>query len=422
MKKQMLSVALAACLVGVSCSGCGQTIGDNKSLSFESLETDKADKNEEVSLTVWGAEEDQELLKTLVESFQEQYKGDAKFKITVSAESEASCKETALSDVSKCADVFTFADDQLMALAAAGVLKPISNQKEVEKASLEGAAKAAKINDKMYAYPLTADNGYFMFYNKKYFKDSDLQSLESMLSVASRNGKYVTMDWESGWYLYSFFANTGLKVGLADDGINNVCNWNTKKGDIIGADVVDSMLRIGKNPGFKNTNDAGLEAGAKDGSVIAGISGVWQGEKLKAAWGKDYAATKLPTYNCAGKDIQMGSYVGYKMIGVNSRSKSAEWANKLAQWISNEQNQELRFKKRGQGPANKKASQSEEVKNDVAILALLKQSEYGSLQRIGGRYWEPMVEFGQKMSSGDTGGKSAQHIMDELVKKITATE
>ena len=422
MKKQILSMALAACMIGTVCSGCGQTTQDASSLNLKSLESEKKDKNAAVELTVWGAEEDQELLKEMVDSFQQKYKGEASFKITISAESEATCKEAALADVGACADVFAFADDQLMALAAAGVLKPIENADTIKKNSLEGAVNAASINEKLYAYPLTADNGYFMFYNKKYFNESDVKSLESMLSIAASNGKYVTMDWEAGWYLYSFFANTGLSVTLAEDGINNECNWNTAEGEIKGVDIAQSMLNIAQNPGFKNGTDAVLEAGAKEGSVIAGISGVWQSEKLKAAWGDNFAAVKLPTYSCAGKDVQMGSFVGYKMIGVNSGSKQVEWATKLAEWITSQENQELRFKMRGQGPANIKASETEEVKNAPAIRALLEQSEFGTLQRIGGRYWEPMVKFGSNMATNNLGHKSLQKVMDELVAEITATE
>lgn len=422
MRKQIFSMALAGCVFGMVCSGCGKATQDTSSLNLKSLETEKTDKNAAVELTVWGADEDQELLKEMVDSFQKKYKGEASFKITISAESEASCKEAALTDVRNCADVFAFADDQLMALAAAGVLKPIEDADTIKKNSLEGAVNAASINDKLYAYPLTADNGYFMFYNKKYFKESDVKSLESMLSIAVNNDKYVTMDWESGWYLYSFFANTGMTVGLAEDGINNECNWNATDGDIKGVDVAESMLKISKNSGFKNGNDAVLEAGAKDGSVIAGISGVWQSEKLKAAWGDDYAAVKLPTYSCAGKDVQMGSFIGYKMIGVNSNSKQVEWATKLAEWITSQENQELRFKVRGQGPANMKVSESEEVKKASAICALLEQSEYATLQRIGGRYWEPMVKFGKSMASGNPSHRSLQKVMDELVAEITATE
>ena len=227
MKKQMICSFLAVSLAGMMCAGCGQST-EKKDLKLSSLDEKKGD-DKNVELTVWGAKEDQELLKEIVDSFQEKYKGEAKFNITISAKSEADCKDAALGDVSKCADVFTFADDQLTALAAAGVLKPIEDAEKIKKDSLDGAVQAASINDTLYAYPLTADNGYFMYYNKSYFSDSDLQSLDKMLEKAAAKGKKVTMDWSSGWYLYSFFANTGLKVGLNDDGITNYCTWNGKK-------------------------------------------------------------------------------------------------------------------------------------------------------------------------------------------------
>lgn len=420
MKKQMICSFLAISLAGMMCAGCGQST-EKKDLKLSSLDEKKGD-DKNVELTVWGAKEDQELLKEIVDSFQEKYKGEAKFNITISAQSEADCKDAALGDVSECADVFTFADDQLTALAAAGVLKPVENAEKIKEDSLDGAVQAASINDTLYAYPLTADNGYFMYYNKSYFSDSDLQSLDKMLEKAAAKGKKVTMDWNSGWYLYSFFANTGLKVGLNDDGITNYCTWNSKKGDVKGVDVAESMMKIARSKGFKEGNDDVLANGAKDGSVIAGVSGVWLAERLKEAWGSNYAATKLPTYTVAGKQVQLGSYVGYKMVGVNSNSKQVSWATKLAEWITSEENQELRFEKRGQGPANAKASETDAVKQNVAIKALLEQSDYGSLQRVGGKYWEPVAEFGAKMATGSTGELSVQKTMDELVKNITANE
>ena len=165
-----------------------------------------------------------------------------------------------------------------------------------------------------------------------------------------------------------------------------------------------------------------MKEGAANGTVIAGVSGVWIGEDMKAIWGKDYAATKLPTYTVAGKEVQMGSYTGYKLVGVNAYSDEKEWAAKLAEWIVSEKNQKLRFEKRGQGPANSNAAASDEVSANIAIKALIEQSEYGSLQRVGGKYWEPATEFGVQMSTGNVGKESLQHVMNQLVKDITARE
>lgn len=420
MNKRWIGMLLTGMLVGLSCSGCGTANESAKDLKLETVKETSEDTNGVVKMTLWGAEEDQELLETIVESFKGEYEKETSFDITVEAVGEAECKKTILSNVDECADVFTFADDQLMALAAAGVLKPVENADSIRENNLEGAVEAASVEDNLYAYPLTADNGYFMYYNKEYFKDSDLKTLDDMLEIAANNNKKLVMDWNSGWYLYSFFGNTGMNVGLGDDGVTNVCDWNRTEGDIKGTDVAKAMLDIGNNSGFQNGTDEDLTEGAKNGSVIAGVSGVWLSSSLKEAWGDNFGAVKLPTYTCAEKQVQLGSYVGYKMVGVNAYSSNREWAEKLAEWISNEENQTLRFEERGQGPANKNASETDEVKNDLAIKALLEQSGFGSLQRIGGKYWEPVAAFGMNMADGSTEGKDIQEIMDKLVSDITA--
>ena len=52
----------------------------------------------------------------------------------------------------------------------------------------------------------------------------------------------------------------------------------------------------------------------------------------------------------------MSSFTGYKMMGVNAYSKYPEWAAKLADWLTNEENQTIRFEERNQGPSNTKCS------------------------------------------------------------------
>lgn len=373
-----------------------------------------------VSLTVWGAEEDQELLAEIVEGFKAEYAGKADFEITISPESESTSKETLLGDVENGADVFAFVDDQMMALVAAGALIPVENADKVAETSNAGAVAAATVNDTLYAYPMTADNGYFMYYNKEYFTESDVATLDGMLAVAEAAEKKIVMDWGSGWYLYSFFGNTGLTVGLSDDGITNYCTWNSTEGDIKGTDVAQAMLNISASPGFQSMGSSEFLAGVQDGSVIAGVSGVWDATAIEAAWGKNYGAVKLPTYTCAGKQVQMASFAGYKMVGANAYSDQPYWSMKLAEWITNEENQNLRFEKRSQGPANLNAASSSAVQESPAIKAILAQSEFASLQRIGGKYWNPVMNFGNTMAAGNPDGSALQDLLDKMVEQITA--
>ncbi len=371
-----------------------------------------------VDLVVWGGEEDEELMNQIIRSFEREYQGQADFNITFAVQGESNCKDKLIGGLEEGADVFTFADDQLNALAAAGALNPVENAARIREQNLSAAVSAASMGDDLYAYPLTADNGYFMYYNKKYFSEEDVRTLEKMLQIAAEHRKKLTMDWSSAWYVYSFFGNTGLKVGLNDDGITNYCTWNSRKGKVKGVDVAEAMLRIAKSSGFSNKTDTEFVEGVKDGSVIAGISGVWNAVAIKKAWGENMGAAKLPVYTCAGQKIQMASFSGCKLIGVNAYSKQYQWASRLAEWITNEENQALRFQERGQGPANIRASETSAVRDSPAINALLEQSEFSQLQRVGGKYWDPVADFAKNLAAGNPSGKSLQQQMDKMTEKI----
>lgn len=411
--KRKSSIWLPALLLAVLLTGC-------QSNGLDALEDDRTSDSGTVSLTVWGAEEDEELLRQIIDGFEAQYQGQADFQITYEPQSESHCMDALMADLENGADVFAFADDQLNTLVAAGALEPVENADVVKSSNLPEAVLAASVNDTLYALPLTADNGYFLYYNKQYFSEQDIASFDRMLEIAAEHEKKVSMEWSSGWYVYSLFGNTGLTVGLNDDGITNYCTWNSMEGDIKGIDVARSMQNMALHPGFMSTDDAGFVDGVKNHTIIAGINGVWNAVAVEQAWGKNFGAAKLPSYSCAGQQVQMASFSGYKLIGVNAYSENWDWASKLAEWIANEENQKLRFTLRGQGPSNTNAAASEEVQNAPAITALLEQSEYSCLQRIGGNYWDPVSAFTADILSGNPSGKSLQERLDTMVEGITA--
>ncbi len=410
MKKRIVIVMfLLTVLCITAASGCKRNEKE-ENISSNDLET--------VELLLWGAKEDEILLNKIIQTFQQQYQEQANFHITFAAQGETECKDVILGGLEESADVFTFADDQLSALAAAGALNTIENDDMIKQMNLSTAVEAATVRNTLYAYPLTADNGYFLYYNKRYFSDEDIQTLDRILEVAADNGGLFSMDWSSAWYVYSFFGNTGMEVGLNEDGITNYCTWNRQDGDICGVDVAQAMLNIATQPAFSNRTDEEFLQGVRDGTVIAGVSGVWNAVAIEEIWEEDIGAAKLPTYTCGDRQIQMASFSGCKLIGVNAYSKHYEWACKLAEWITNEQNQKLRFELREQGPSNIQAASSVEVQQSPAIAALLEQSKYSQLQRVGGKFWDPVTVFGENMASKNATGEDLQKQLDKMVKGI----
>ena len=422
--RNIYALCLASALVAAGLTGCGADSGQTADVAADSAQStaqksEKEADNGEVHLRIWAGEEDKDLIATIADNFIAEHATEANITIEWEPMVEGECRSNLLGDVLNAPDVYTTTDGDIRTIAAGGAASEVLNPDEIRENNLESAVEALTINDRIYGYPITADNGYFLYYNKAYFSEEDIQDLDTILDIAAKNGKLFEMDWSSGWYLYSFFGQTGLNVGLNDDGVTNFCDWNNTKRDIKGTDVAEALLKIAANPGFKSTGDW-LE-GIKSGDVIACVSGVWDENAIKEAWGDNYGAAKLPCYTVAGQKVQMACYFGYKMIGVNPYSEHLEWAHKFADYIANEENQELRFKMRGQGPSNLKAAETPEIQQAAAIQAVLAQSEYSELQRLGANFWDASTVFGTTLAAGNPDHVDLQELLDTAVAGITSS-
>ncbi|MCH5257799.1 MAG: extracellular solute-binding protein [Lachnospiraceae bacterium] len=446
MKKKVLATLLATSMIAATLAGCGNsgagetttpdnstTTNDNAAADNTTTDNAAADNNAAsdasdpvstlianttgtVSLTVWASEEDQTLTTTLIDNFKAEY-ADVDFDITLGSESESTAKDTILTDVEAAADVFAFADDQINELVQAGALQEVAATYTLDVANenAAGAVEAATVGGKLYAYPMTADNGYFMFYDASVFTEDDVKSLDAMLEAADAAGKKVAMDMANGWYLYAFFQGAGYDLSLNDDGSNN-CTWNASGA----TDVAQAIMDACETGTLVQMNDEQQATAITEGTVAAAVNGTWRAETASDAWGDNYAATKLPTFTVAGNQVQMSSYSGYKLIGVNPHSANVGWAMLLAEFLTNEDSQTARFEARGLGPANIAAAASDAVQADPAIAALAEQAAYATPQRVGGNFWAPAETLGQILASGNPDGTDVQTLLDTAVEGITA--
>ena len=415
-RRNFLAAMGTMAAAGVLTACGGSSSGTASSAAASSTAASAAESWGDVKLTMWGAEEDQTMLREMADAFIEQNADKGNVTIEIGVQSESSAKDTVLADPESAADVFAFADDQLNELVNAGALQEVLlNPDDVKSRNLPGSVGAATMNDKLYAYPMTADNGYFLYYDASVLSAEDVQSMDTMLEKAAAAGKKFMMSVNDAWYIYSFYAGAGLVATLADDGINTVCNWN----EAPGADVTQAILDIAVNPGFKSGADADIVSAIKDGSCCAAISGTWNASTAEEAWGE---ATPPPSCRLhperrAGPD---GLLLRLQAGSVNPHSANVGVAMMLADFITNEDNQIKRFNDRKLGPSNINANSTEAVQSAPAIAALAEQSSYATLQRVGANYWSSAASLGEILASGDTQGKTTQQLMDDAVAGITA--
>jgi arabinogalactan oligomer/maltooligosaccharide transport system substrate-binding protein len=191
-----------------------------------------------------------------------------------------------------------------------------------------------------------------------------------------------------------------------------VCDFDNDTGIEVGK----AIEKIAQNPAFISGDNSVLTGGMGT-TICAGISGTWNADAIMKKLGENYAATKLPTFTLNGQQVQMGSFAGYKIVGVNSATAHPIEAMKLAQWLTNEENQIKRFEMREIGPSNINASKNEKISQNVALSALSLQNQFASSQKdVLGGFWDPMKAFGTSVLNGDT--KSIAERLKAMVSQI----
>ena len=161
------------------------------------------------TLKVWVADAVVDFTKAQIETFMAAHPEYADYAVTVEPVGEGDAASNILTDVEAGADIFGFPQDQLSRLVAADALIELSDENAAIVAAENdaGSVSAAKMGDLTYAYPLTSDNGYFLYYDKSVVKDPS--TLEAIVADCEAAGKKIYFDIRSGWYQPAFFFGAG---------------------------------------------------------------------------------------------------------------------------------------------------------------------------------------------------------------------
>jgi len=372
-------------------------------------------------ITLWVPEEAVELTKTQVEAFNASNDQGITFNVTVEPVSEADSATSMITDVEAGADIFFFAQDQFARLVQAGALAKLDDETaaKIKEENDVSAVTAATSGDAMFAYPLTADNGYYMYYDKSIIPEEDVDSLEKLIADCEAAGKYFAFEMQtSAWYLASFFFATGCVSEWKTDDEGNFIEVHDTFNSPEGLIAVKGMNKLVKSPMHLSSSKA--SEFASDAAIV--VTGIWDYNTADEILGENMGVTDLPYFEVDGTEYHLGSFSGCKLLGVKPQvdAGKATALTALAVYLTGEQCQLERFEARAWGPSNLAAQASDAVQANPGLIALAKQNQYATVQgQIHGSWWDIAKVIGDdvKAAEDDAGLQGA---LDNYYDKIAS--
>jgi len=436
MKKKLVSVLLSAAMGATLLAGCGQQAAQEaaetaqetaqetaETVAETSQETTEAvqEATEEITdygtgeVKVWVADAVVDFTNQQIAKFQEAHPEMSGYTFTVEATGEGDAAGNMITDVEAGADVYVFAQDQIARLVSAGALEEVepANAELVKAQNDAGAVGAATVGNTLYAYPLTSDNGYFLYYDKSVITDPS--SLEKIVADCEAAGKNFYFEINSGWYQTAFFFGTGAELTYDTDDAGNFTKCNSTYASDAGVVALKEIIELAQSKSFQNGSSV---SNATNCAAI--VDGTWDSEAAKAMFGDNYACAKLPSFEGSdGKTYQMSGFGGFKLLGVKPQEDERKLAvcDALAAYLSSEEVQLARFEAVGWGPSNLNAQQSDAVKADEALSALADQLQYTIPQgQYPGDYWSLATSLGDSVISGEIAATASD---EDILKALT---
>ena len=376
---------------------------------------------ETYDIKIWVAEAAKDLTEKQIADFNANNEFGFKFNATIEAVSEADAATQMITDVEAGGDIYCFAQDQFARLVQAGALDALGKKasETVIANNDAGTVAAATSGEQVYAYPLTADNGYFMYYDKSVIPDEDVDSLEKLIADCEAAQKYFAFEMQtSAWYLASFFFATGCRsVWMTDDNGEFISVSDTFDSDN-GLIAVKGMKKLVDSP--YHLSGGGADQFNQNAAVL--VSGTWDFAKVQEYLGDNMGVTDLPSFEVDGKEYHLGSFNGCKLLGVKPQVDEMKGAaiHKLAQYLTGAQCQMERFEALAWGPSNLEDQASEAVQANPGLAALIKQAPYSVPQgQIHGSWWDIAKVIGEDVKNA-TDEAGLQAALDNYQDKIAS--
>lgn len=408
-KNRWLAAGMTLVTTSALLMGCGAKNGTPAADSSTQKETAPAEE-EKISceLLVWSSAEDQAedqgaWLQTMCENFSKEHPNwDITFKYGVTNEAEVA--KMIVQDPEASADVFMFANDQLMDLLPANAIAKLGGETKeyVESTNSEAIVDSLTVDGNLYGVPFTT-NTWFMYYDTSVFTEEEAGNFNKMLEKAK-----ISFPLTNSWYLASFYLANGCT--LFGDGTDAEAGIDYSGDKAL--EVTNFLVDLVNNENFVVDVDGSGIAGIRDGSIKAMFSGSWDYAAVKEALGDNFGAKALPVVNYGGEDKQMLAFAGSKAIGVNPNCEYPQVAVALAKYLGSPEAQMAHYETRNIIPCNLELLESEEIKNDMLVTAQNDTFDNTSIIQpfIAPmvNYWENTDNFGKSLRNKEVTHENAK--------------
>lgn len=326
------------------------------------------------------------------------------------------------------ADVFCFVDDQVAKLASAGVLASLGTgtlAQEIKARNSEASITAASYNNELLAFPMQADNAYFLYYNSDVLSEDDIKDWSSLWAAVERRNEgktgaervKVAFDFGNAWYQASWFFSFGGTVSETDTNFDDPS---------VGYKALQAAYEFSDHQDLLAMSMDEVADGMREGSTVACVAGTWIYSDVTTNTDANIKLAVLPNIVLGEESVPMVSFFSCKLMGVNALGPNVAAARSLADYLTSEEVQIAKAHALAAGPSNINAAADPQiaVMPTVQVVSAQAQHSYPQINLPGG-FWDALPTCVNPVQKGAAGvndrfvnGKAVTAELDKLLALI----
>lgn len=366
------------------------------------------------TISIWTTANEAELIEEIIEEYNDTALPENQIKAEIKIKDSLRLPSEIIADPSNGPDLFYCNDSDYRLLKENNVLMSLENTEYdtiIRTNNSPISIKCSSIDNELYGFPFSVDNGYFLYYNATYLSEDDVKTLEDILTKCDEYEKKFCMD-VGGWYTASWFFANGVggpdSCTFHEDESGKIfydINWDEPE-VVQEIEYLAGIFQEHSNAWVLPDSGPGILPGLENQTTIAAVSGTWYEEAIEQDC-ENIKATKLPTFH----GHQMGTFTGSTTYSLNSfkNEEQLEASAIIADLITNKEAQLRRAEqKRKFTPCNLEAMEDPRFLDNasMATKALTDQvNACAAVQSasVDNRYWDVGANIGSALKFNDLG-------------------